>query len=85
MEPLLNRKQTAEILGLSHKTLERWAVVGGGPVYILVGGAARYRPSDLENWVNSRTVQNSAQRLDLGKGMEPPKRRRGRPRKITLG
>ena len=50
---LLTRKQAAEYLGFVHQTLAKWASQGGGPKYLLIGGRAYYRKSDLDAWVNS--------------------------------
>jgi len=45
---LLNEKAAAEILGLSPRTLQRWRVTGGGPVYRKIGATAvRYDERDL--------------------------------------
>lgn len=87
LERLLTRREAAEILNVSPRTLERWAVVGGGPEYICVLGAARYLPASLEIWLNSRTITNSSQRAALDQGFPDlqPKRHRGRPRKPLLG
>lgn len=61
LEKLLVRKLAAEVLGVSPKTLERWAVTGGGPVYVLCGSKANYKPSDLSAWIEARRVRNSAE------------------------
>jgi hypothetical protein len=34
---LLTQSETAELLRLSERTLERWRVVGGGPVFCKLG------------------------------------------------
>jgi len=55
---LLNENQAAEFLGYSVKTLQsfRWRKVG--PQYLkLNGGGVRYRPEDLDEFVNSSIVE----------------------------
>ena len=43
---LLNTKDSAAYLLLSQATLEAWRCRGGGPVFIKLGKAVRYRKSD---------------------------------------
>lgn len=51
---LLSETQTAELLGLSIRTLQSWRLRGGGPPFAKVGRAVRYRRSDLELWLEQR-------------------------------
>lgn len=54
---LLNRKQAAEFLGISVGTLEVWAATKRYNLpYIKVGRLAKYRLSDLEQFIESRRV-----------------------------
>ena len=48
---LLNTEQTAQRLGLSPRTLERYRVTGEGPEYLKIGRAVRYTASALERWL----------------------------------
>lgn len=50
----LNTHQAGEYLGLSPRTLDRYRVKGGGPVYHRLGGRVRYLVADLEAWAESR-------------------------------
>lgn len=52
-ERRLTRKQAAEYLGVSVPTLARWASKGSGPSYYVIGGQARYRIPDLDNYVEA--------------------------------
>jgi len=53
---LLDTKQAAEVLGLTPATLDVWRCVRRYPLkYIKVGRAVRYRPQDIEEFINSRT------------------------------
>jgi hypothetical protein len=38
----------------SRQTLAKYAVIGGGPAYHLVGRYPMYRTADLDDWVASR-------------------------------
>ncbi|MEX1313827.1 MAG: helix-turn-helix domain-containing protein [Desulfotignum sp.] len=57
----LTRQQAADFLNIKKSTLEAWAVRGGGPVYVRMGLAVRYRPADLLAWVESRITRNTAE------------------------
>ena len=55
------RVQTAELIrvrfGLpcSRKTLEKWAVVGGGPRFVRSGARVLYPEDEIVAWFESRT------------------------------
>ena len=55
---LLNEQQTAIFLGMSISWVQRTRWEGGGPPYVKINHAVRYRQSDLEQWVENR-LQNS--------------------------
>lgn len=57
---LLNETQAAEYLGLSVRTLQAWRVRGGGPVFVKLGRAVRYRPDDLNAWINERMAASTS-------------------------
>lgn len=54
----LNTAQAARILQLSSRTLEKFRIRGGGPVFMKFGVRVYYRPEDLFDWVE-RTVRTS--------------------------
>lgn len=58
---LLNPKAAAALLGLSDWTLAEWRCKGTGPRYVKVGGRVRYSPSDLAEWIESRTVASTSE------------------------
>lgn len=54
---LLNRKQAAEYLGLSYQTLANWQSNKKVNLpTIRIGRAVRYRRSDLDEYLKSKTV-----------------------------
>ena len=55
MEGLLHRKKAADLLGVRPQTLSAWIHRGVGPPYIKLGRCVRYRPADLEGWLQART------------------------------
>lgn len=58
-ERLLAVAELAAWLGISENTLRYWRHVHRGPRSLSVGGAVRYRPSDVEAW-----LERGAQRGD---------------------
>lgn len=44
----------------TRRTLDKLATVGGGPVYIKLGGAAVYDPADLDDWAQSRMTRHAS-------------------------
>lgn len=58
---LLTTKQAVEYLGsYSVRTLEDWRLNRVGPAYVKHERTVRYRPSDLDAFLNEHTVGNRA-------------------------
>lgn len=51
MENLLNKKQVAELLNISVKTLDLWVVQNKGPRHLKIGRLVRFTRSDVENFI----------------------------------
>jgi predicted site-specific integrase-resolvase len=51
---MLTSKELAERLKMSEGTLRNWRCYGKGPKWIRVGGAIRYRESDVKKWEGKR-------------------------------
>jgi len=51
---LLDTREAATFLALCPGTLEVWRVRGGGPTFVKLGRAVRYRRSDLEVYALDR-------------------------------
>ena len=59
---LVNEREAASILCYSVRALQNWRHRGGGPDFVKVSARSiRYRRTDLEIWINSRTVSNTSQ------------------------
>ena len=58
---LLTPKEVEEQYGFPVRLLERWRMVGGGPQYIKAGRRRLYTPEDLEAYIDSRRVSNTAE------------------------
>ena len=59
-EKLLSPQEAAEHLGLRPQTLAIWRCDGRYLSYIKVGRSVKYRLSDLEKFLESRTIPASS-------------------------
>jgi predicted DNA-binding transcriptional regulator AlpA len=50
-ERLLTVAEVADWLGIAEGTLRYWRHIHRGPRSLTVGGAVRYRPTDIEDWL----------------------------------
>jgi len=57
---LLNETQVADQLAISPRTLQMWRYKGGGPRYLKIGAAVRYRPEDVEDWLEQQVRVSSS-------------------------
>jgi predicted DNA-binding transcriptional regulator AlpA len=58
VEPVwLTEHDVARVLGLSVKTMSNWRNRDQGPPYVKLNRAVRYRRTDLDAWIESRTVR----------------------------
>ena len=58
LDPLMTEQQLADLLGKSPKTLEADRGKGVGIPYVRVGRSIRYRTSDVEKYLDERTVRS---------------------------
>jgi predicted DNA-binding transcriptional regulator AlpA len=54
LQPMLNERDVARITGMSVQTIRRWRLLQGGPKYLKIGSAVRYRREDILAWLESR-------------------------------
>lgn len=54
LDKLLNEHDVARITGLSVASVRRWRLFKGGPKYLKIGAAVRYKPEDVAAWIDSR-------------------------------
>ena len=57
---IMTTAEAAEYVRLGKPTLERFRVTGEGPHYCKLGGAVRYRKSDLDAWLDSRITRSTS-------------------------
>ena len=60
MAVYLTTKDAAHMLGLHPDTLRRLRRIGGGPRFVRIGRAVRYRADDIEVWAATRTFTSTA-------------------------
>lgn len=53
--------EAANHLGLAVSTLNKWRCLGGGPQYLKLGKAVRYRRTDLDTYLDRRNVTSTSQ------------------------
>jgi predicted DNA-binding transcriptional regulator AlpA len=56
---LITEKEAAKLLGLSTSWMQRKRWEGGGPCYVKFDHAVRYKPSDIEAWIESHANRRS--------------------------
>ncbi len=59
-EPPLTTREAARELSLKPSTLEVWRVRGGGPVFLQLGRAIRYRREDLLAFMESSLRESTS-------------------------
>ncbi|WP_247422778.1 helix-turn-helix transcriptional regulator [Ralstonia pseudosolanacearum] len=57
---LLSPRQLASRWGLSEKTLERWRMLGTGPMFLKLGARVLYRMDEIEAHEQRRTRSSTA-------------------------
>jgi excisionase family DNA binding protein len=73
MQNLLTEKEVAKQIGVSLASLRRWRLERRGPRFIKVGALVRYRPEDLEQWMETlpaggTTLQRQEIHLNVASG-----------------
>jgi predicted site-specific integrase-resolvase len=64
---LLDRRQAAEMLGVAPQTLAGWACRGRYSLrFIKVGKLVKYRASDLEKFIESRSATHTGELASTG-------------------
>lgn len=51
---LLNEVAVSQLVGVSLATVRRWRLINQGPRFVKLGAAVRYRPEDIQRWLDSR-------------------------------
>ncbi|WP_028849830.1 helix-turn-helix domain-containing protein [Thermocrispum municipale] len=56
MPKLLSVEDLSDILGIPVNTLYQWRTKGYGPPGVRIGKHLRYRPDDVNAWLNEQAV-----------------------------
>ena len=57
MENLLDKKQVAELLNISVKTLDLWVQKLSGPKPVRIGRMVRFKKSEVEAFIENLTAE----------------------------
>lgn len=57
----LTTREAAAYLGLAVSTLNKWRCHGGGPEFLKLGRAVRYRQDDLDRFLEARMFRSTAE------------------------
>ena len=68
MTRLLTAREVAADLGVEFRTVLKWAKAGELPAFRLPSGALRFRESDLDAWLEARSLGVQDSRLSIVKG-----------------
>lgn len=60
VEHLIDPPIVAEAIGVTEGTLARWRIEGRGPRAYKIGRNVMYRPSEVQQWVESRAMPRGA-------------------------
>ena len=58
---IVNEKAAGRYVGLSHRTMQAKRVRGGGPKYLKLGYAVRYRICDLDDWLEANQRRSTSE------------------------
>lgn len=82
MEKLLTPKELANLLGLSVQTIYNRRCMGAPlPIMITIGRRIRFRPTDVDAWLETISSANKTSRNEIEQSQQPKKR--GRPTKAA--
>jgi len=57
---LLKTHEVADKLRVTKATIESWRCRGGGPQFVRYGRAVRYRPEDIEAFIEQSLCSNTS-------------------------
>lgn len=65
---LLTVDEAAQRLSISASYLNKLRCFGGGPIFVRLGKAVRYLPSDLDAWIKENKRTNTASTFPVHTG-----------------
>jgi len=58
---LMTECETAKVLRVSNRTLQRYRVSGNGPRFVKLGKRVFYRYADINSYIEARVVESTSQ------------------------
>ena len=58
---LITEAAAADYLGISIRTIQAWRMRGGGPIFVKLGKSVRYRPSDIQAWIEAHLASSTSE------------------------
>lgn len=59
---LLTEQQAATLMNVNPRTLQKWRVKGGGPLFVRISRRCiRYRPKDITDWTQNRVKSSTSE------------------------
>jgi hypothetical protein len=84
IEPVLDQRAVSHITGRAESTLEKDRTLGRGIKFIRIGRLVRYRPSDVQEYLDQLPSYRSTSEADLA-SLRPAKPRAVRRRRRSVG
>jgi predicted site-specific integrase-resolvase len=60
LQAFLTERETAELLRVSVRTLQRWRLTGDGPPFCAFGGRRLYARGDVMSWASSQRRRSTS-------------------------
>lgn len=54
---MFDERGAAEMIGCSVALMRKWRLFNEGPAYVKVGRLVRYRPTDIDSFLNANRVE----------------------------
>lgn len=51
---MIDTRTLSEYLNIAEPTVRRWRREGKGPAFLRLGGSIRYRPEEVEKWIEQQ-------------------------------
>ena len=64
MDALLDASEVTKLLGVSRRTLESLLARAEGPIYLCIGRQRRWRPADVDSWIELQLEKTPNLRKD---------------------
>lgn len=71
---LLTERDVSELYSIPVKTLQGWRVTGTGPHFCKLGSCVRYRPRDMDEFIEARLRRSTSVAVEKPAGPSPARR-----------